>query len=143
MSAAKWPDEIWMAELDDHHNGTGMVVLSEFATVPRWEGDDERDCEFQRYVDGDIHDSQERYFKSLRETDQATIKDLEAGIAERDHLFNNLMITIAAIVVTAGGRVEVSKSVLEDIGGFELEKSQGIDGSIVYSTRRNQAEVKP
>ncbi len=52
-----------MAELDEHHNGTGMVVLSQFATVPRWEGDDERDCEFHRYVDADIHESAERYYK--------------------------------------------------------------------------------
>jgi hypothetical protein len=60
---SKWPEEIWMAELDEHHNGTGMIVLSEFATVPRWEGDDERDCNFQRYVDADIHESAERYYK--------------------------------------------------------------------------------
>lgn len=62
--AAKWPREIWLAELDDNHNGTGMVVLSEFATVARWEGDDERDCDFQKYVDSDIHDSAERYWKT-------------------------------------------------------------------------------
>lgn len=60
---SQWPDEIWLAELAEHHNGTGMVVLSQFATVPRWEGDDERDGEFQRYVDADIHDSAERYYK--------------------------------------------------------------------------------
>lgn len=60
---SKWPEEIWMAELGEHHNGTGMVVLSQFATVPRWEGDDERDCDFQRYVDADIHESAERYYK--------------------------------------------------------------------------------
>lgn len=61
--AVAWPHEIWMAELDEHHNGTGMVVLSQFATVPRWEGDDERDCAFQRYVDADIYESAERYHK--------------------------------------------------------------------------------
>ena len=60
---SKWPEEVWLAEIGDHHNGTGMVVLSEFATVPRWVGDDERDCEFQRYVDADIHESAERYYK--------------------------------------------------------------------------------
>ena len=62
-----WPREIWMAELDEHHNGRGDVVLSEHATVPRYEGDKERDREFHRYVDGDIFDSHEKYAKHQRD----------------------------------------------------------------------------
>ncbi|MGQ3486078.1 hypothetical protein [Roseovarius pacificus] len=57
----EWPREIWLAELDQHHNGQAHAALSEHATVPRWEGDEERDREFHMYVDADIHDSAERY----------------------------------------------------------------------------------
>lgn len=59
----EWPEEIWLAELEEHHQGIGHVVLSEFATVSRWEGDQERDREFQRYVDADVYESAERYYK--------------------------------------------------------------------------------
>ncbi len=72
----EWPREIWMAELDKHHNGTGMVVLSEFATVPRWDGDDERDCDFQKYVDADILETTERYYEAKQEEMRARIKSL-------------------------------------------------------------------
>lgn len=79
--AVDWPREIWMAELDEHHNGTGMVVLSEFATVPRWDGDDERDGDFNRYIDANIYDSAERYHKERHDAQAERIKELEA---ERD-----------------------------------------------------------
>lgn len=78
----EWPREIWMAELDEHHNGTGMVVLSEHATVPRWEGDDERDCNFQRYIDADIHDSAERYYEAKLEEMRGRIKALRGWIED-------------------------------------------------------------
>lgn len=77
---SRWPEEVWMAELDEHHNGTGMVVLSEFATVPRWEGDDERDCEFQRYVDADIHESAERYYQDQIAKLRAALSMTREGI---------------------------------------------------------------
>lgn len=77
----KWPEEIFLAELDEHHNGTGMVVLSEFATVPRWEGDDERDCEFQRYVDADIHESAERYYKDQIAKLRAALSMTREGVS--------------------------------------------------------------
>lgn len=75
-----WPREIWLAELDEHHNGSGMVVLSKFATVPRWEGDDERDCPFQRYVDSDIYESAEKYFSEKSNELRAEIARLQAQI---------------------------------------------------------------
>ena len=78
---SEWPDEVWLAEIGEHHNGTGMVVLSEFATVPRWEGDDERDCDFQRYVDGDIHDSAERYYKDQISKLRAALSMTREGVA--------------------------------------------------------------
>lgn len=78
---SKWPEEIFLAELDEHHNGTGMVVLSQFATVPRWEGDDERDCEFQRYVDADIHESAERYYKDQIAKLRAALSMTREGVA--------------------------------------------------------------
>ncbi|MBY6055368.1 hypothetical protein [Leisingera daeponensis] len=78
----EWPREIWMAELDEHHNGTGMVVLSVSATVPRWEGDDERDCDFQKYVDADILDTTERYYEAKLEEMRARIKALRGWIED-------------------------------------------------------------
>lgn len=74
----EWPREIWMAELDEHHNGTGMVVLSVHATLPRWEGDDERDCEFQKYVDADIYDSANRYHEAKLGESRAEIDRLNS-----------------------------------------------------------------
>lgn len=65
--------------------------------------------------------------------------DLEAAmnaIQEKDRLFDNLVITIAAIVVASGGRVWVPKSVLEDIQEYELEKAPGVDDGIIYEARK-------
>lgn len=60
----EWPREIWMGEREEHDQGVVTAVLSEWATVARWEGDKERDREFHRYVDADIHESAERYYKA-------------------------------------------------------------------------------
>ena len=60
----EWPREIWMGEREEHDQGVVTAVLSEHATVARWEGDKERDREFHRYVDADIHESAERYYKA-------------------------------------------------------------------------------
>ena len=62
-SEIEWPREIWMAERDEHDQGLVRAVLSEHATVPRWDGDPERDREFHRYVDADIHESSEKYWR--------------------------------------------------------------------------------
>ena len=56
----EWPREIWMGEREEYDQGVVTAVLSEHATVARWEGDKERDREFHRYVDADIHESAER-----------------------------------------------------------------------------------
>ncbi|MBD3738585.1 MAG: hypothetical protein IE938_19285 [Pseudomonas balearica] len=65
----EWPREIFMGEREDYDQGVVTAVLSEWATVPRFEGDDDR--AFHRYVDGDILDSQERYFKAELEAARA------------------------------------------------------------------------
>ena len=81
----EWPREIWMGEREDHDQGVVTAVLSEHATVARWEGDKEREREFHRYVDADIHESAEQYYKARidaaeAERDEA---DRRAGAAER------------------------------------------------------------
>jgi hypothetical protein len=81
----EWPREIWLEELDEHHNGRGYVVLSQAATIMRHEGDLSRDCEFQRYVDGDIHESAEKYWQSriealTAERDAAYLAGVKAGL---------------------------------------------------------------
>ncbi|MBU0643673.1 MAG: hypothetical protein KJ731_21165 [Alphaproteobacteria bacterium] len=60
----QWPREIWAAAKDEHEH-FGVHVFSEHATIPRWEGDKERDREFHRYVDADILDSAEKYFTTM------------------------------------------------------------------------------
>lgn len=57
-----WPRQIWAAEKGEQ-DPTGWHVFSEHATVARYEGDKEFEREFHRYVDGDIFDSQTRYFQ--------------------------------------------------------------------------------
>ena len=77
MDDLKWPREIWMAERDEHDQGVVSAVLSEHATVARWEGDKERDREFHHYIDADIFESAERYFKVQIEALQARVAELE------------------------------------------------------------------
>lgn len=72
----EWPREIWMAERDEHDQGVVSAVLSEHATVARWEGDKERDRDFHRYIDADIHDTSERYYEAKLEEMRARIKSL-------------------------------------------------------------------
>lgn len=90
----EWPREIWMAERDEHDQGVVSAVLSEHATVARWEGDKERDRDFHRYVDADIHESQERYFKSQLEAERDARIKLDTALREKDdamgELFNRL-----------------------------------------------------
>jgi hypothetical protein len=72
----QWPREIWMREREDYDQGVVSAVLSELATIARYEGDTERDADFHRYVDGDIYDSAEKYH----------VARIEALTAERDAL---------------------------------------------------------
>ena len=74
----------------------------------------------------------------MRRALKAAADDLETGMAaiqERDRLLDNLTITIAAIIVSAGGSIEVPTSVLEGIEAFDLEKAPGADGGIIYRTK--------
>ena len=76
----QWPEEVWLRELDEFHNGWGSVVLSEFGTTPRFEGCPETDREFQRYVDGDIYDSAARYWTDRDAQRLARIAELESVV---------------------------------------------------------------
>ena len=94
MSEDQWPREIWMAEREDHDQGVCTAVLSEHATVARFEGDTERDRDFHRYVDGDIHDSAERYYNrqiaSEREAREKCVRALREKDAAMSELFRLL-----------------------------------------------------
>jgi hypothetical protein len=74
----EWPREIWMAECEDHGQGVVSAVLSVHATVARWEGDKEREREFHRYVDEDIFETTERYWKERAEKAEAALAEKEA-----------------------------------------------------------------
>jgi hypothetical protein len=69
-----------MAERDDHDQGVVRAVLSEHATVARFEGDTER--EFHHYIDADIHQSAERYYEQKLEEMRARIKALRGWIED-------------------------------------------------------------
>ena len=74
----EWPREIWMAERDDHDQGVVSAVLSEHATIARFEGDTESERAYHRYVDGDIFDSSEKYWRARldQKIDSLTVKRL-------------------------------------------------------------------
>ena len=80
--------------------------------------------------------------KILREVLAGSADDLQAAmdeIQERGRLLDNLSMTIAAIVIASGGEVGVPKAVLEELGGYELEKAPGdpsTDIEVIYRTRR-------
>ncbi len=81
MDDLEWPREIWMAERDDHDQGVVQAVLSEHATISRWEGDKERDREFHRYIDADIYESSLRYHQAKLAELRSEIARLKAHIA--------------------------------------------------------------
>lgn len=78
----EWPREIWMAERDEHDQGVVNAVLSEHATIARWEGDTERDREFHRYVDSDIHESTERYYRQIIEAQRTWLQACRKWISD-------------------------------------------------------------
>ena len=88
--AVEWPREIWMAEREDHDQGVVSAVLSEYATVARWEGDKERDRDFHKYVDGDIHDTAERYYQSIIEAERNSVANLNRCLCEKDAAMTTL-----------------------------------------------------
>ena len=75
---------------------------------------------------------------SLHKESANNIDTLEAVVRDRDQLVENMAITIGAIVVAAGGKVEVPNSVLEDIQKIEVEKAPRVDGGVIYRTRKRQ-----
>lgn len=80
--------------------------------------------------------------KLLRQVLAGAADDLQAAmdeIQERGRLLDNLSMTIAACVIASGGEVEVPRAVLEELGGYDLEKAPGdpsTDIEVVYRTRR-------
>ena len=76
-----FPREVWVGRPNDMDRGDVPCVLSKFATLPRWEGDMARDRDFQRYVDGDICDSAEKYYKGQIAALRAEVERLGAIIA--------------------------------------------------------------
>ncbi|WP_107495543.1 hypothetical protein [Thalassobius sp. I31.1] len=87
--AVKWPRELYVFQMGEHEF-VGDYVLSVHSTIPRWEGDEERERPAQKYVDADIYDSQVRYSVEMinnicleRDTLRA---QLAAAKAENDRL---------------------------------------------------------
>lgn len=130
MSDYQWPYEIWAAAQDEF-DPRGFYVTSKYATTSLLPGDPD---DFERYVLGDFHDSQDSYFR-------AQIAALKEAVADRDQLFNIVRVTIGMIVAASGGEVEVPRSIIEDIHSFDLEKAEGIDGSVIYRTRRKKDDT--
>lgn len=81
-----WPREIWAFERAELEH-TGTHVFDVVATVPRWDGDEERERNHQCYIDKDIFDSQEKYYKV----------QMEALAAERDALKAKLDVATEAL----------------------------------------------
>lgn len=79
---ATWPREIWAFEIDqDAFETSGVYVLSEFATIPRHEGDNERDRASKRYIDEDILTSSEKYHAQRYEDLTAENRDLKERLS--------------------------------------------------------------
>ena len=85
----EWPEEIWAGAMDEFEP-VGNYVCSEFATVSRWEGDKERDRAFHRYIDGDIHESAERYFRHQLEAERDRAARLDTALRAKDSAMQEL-----------------------------------------------------
>lgn len=84
MTEIEWPREIWAFAIDySEFETSGTYATSQFATIPRWEGDSERERPVQRYVDGDVYDSADRYWRERVETLEAKLAEAERRGAER------------------------------------------------------------
>ena len=84
-----WLREIW-AKMPDECDVNGMYQFSAEATIARFEGDED---EYQKYVDADILESSEKYYKH----------QLEAVVAERDALHESLVQLRERMVLYCGG----------------------------------------
>ncbi|MCA9368570.1 hypothetical protein KC887_10100, partial [Candidatus Kaiserbacteria bacterium] len=68
-----------------HDQGIVSAVLSEHATVARFEGDTERTREFHRYVDADIYETAERYWRArVAAAYEAAAQEVDCGCKCRD-----------------------------------------------------------
>lgn len=80
--------------------------------------------------------------KILREVLAGSADDLQAAmdeIQEQNRLLDNLSMAIGALVISAGGEIQVPKSVMEELGGYDLEKAPGdpsTDIYVIYRTHR-------
>jgi len=90
MPDIEWPREIWMAEREEHDQGVVNAVLSEGATIARYAGDLDRDREFHRYVDSDVYDSAEKYYRhqmaALKQEGAAALHMLREIAALQDQM---------------------------------------------------------
>lgn len=87
-NSTSWPREIWAFEVDHSAFETsGTYALSEFATMPRFEGDNERDRDSKRYIDADILESSEKYHAQRYEKLSAENQELKERLSklERFH----------------------------------------------------------
>lgn len=114
----EWPREIWMAERDDHDQGVVSAVLSEHATVARFEADKERDREFHRYVDGDIYDSAEKYHRTLLDEAKAERDVYKARV---DHLQSTVTALTNAEATARCDALEEALSCIEKIRALTCE----------------------
>lgn len=113
----EWPREIWMAERERYDQGVVSAVLSEWATVARWEGDKEREREFHRYVDEDIFETTVRYWKERAEKAEAALA--KANTDKRSDLVRAYLTRMDDALLARDGSAELShneaKQVLRDV----------------------------
>lgn len=76
-----FPDEIFAAAIGEFEH-SGIYVCSEFATAPRWDGDKERDRDWQRYIDADVYDSLKRYTDHMIGQKDAELQRLRVALQE-------------------------------------------------------------
>lgn len=102
----EWPRAIWAGErVPDEISG--YHVFSVHATIPRFDGDIEREREFHCYVDADIFDSEQRYHEHQRAAISAE-RDAAAVRAERAE------VQLAAITA----RTEAARAALTEIAAI-------------------------
>jgi hypothetical protein len=91
-----WPREIWMAEREAHHQG--VVTATVFDPDAAFDVPDTIDpaWAFHRYVDGDIHDSMERYYQHQLEAERADRTRLARALAEAASTITDLYRRLAA-----------------------------------------------
>lgn len=137
--APEWPREIWMREREEHDQGIVSAVLSEHATIARWEGDKGRDAEFHRYVDADIHDSAERYHKHQTEALRA---ELEAERAENARLREALLNSrVVETMLIADHLRDKAKRAEEMPAGFTIECVQPSDVAAILRSAADAIDL--